>query len=296
MSRYAICNYIKTLDAERDHQEIVFLDGAYEFPFLTQKSLEFALFRTFAVPSVSQLLDETQQFHKHGQRRYDDTTLILAEITEHGYDSERGRAALRRMNRLHGRFNISNDDYLYVLSTFIYEPIRWNKFAWRRLLDVEREAVYVFWREVGRRMGIKDIPATYEAFEQFNVQYERDHFEYAGVNNRVGEDTIQVFLHWYPAPMRPLVRQVIYAMLDEPLRAAFGFPKGNPALTALIDGGLKSRAFVIRQFFPPRSKPRLYTQEANLSYPFGYEIERLGPVDVPRDRVIRDKKDVNPPE
>jgi hypothetical protein len=32
-----------------------------------------------------------------------------------------------RINQMHGRFSISNDDFLYVLSTFVYEPIRWNE-------------------------------------------------------------------------------------------------------------------------------------------------------------------------
>jgi len=36
------------------------------------------------------------------------------------------------MNQLHGRFDIANEDFLYVLSTFIFEPIRWNtRFGWR---------------------------------------------------------------------------------------------------------------------------------------------------------------------
>ena len=290
MSRYAIRDYIKTLDPEKDHEEIIFLDGAYEFPFLTQKSLEFALFRTYAVPSISKLLDETGQFEGHGQRRYDDTSLILAEITENGYDSERGRAALRRMNHLHGRFNISNDDFLYVLSTFIYEPIRWNRFAWRRLVEQERQAVYVFWREVGRRMGIKDIPPTFEAFEQFNIAYERDHFAYSPSNNRVGEATIQVFLNWYASPLHPVVREAIYALLDDPLREAFGFPKASTALTGLLTIGLKTRARAIRQFGTPRKTPRLFTQEPNCTYPLGYKIEHMGPIDVPPDPVRRDKK------
>ncbi|MEQ8676427.1 MAG: hypothetical protein RLP44_04790 [Aggregatilineales bacterium] len=62
-------------------------------------------------------------------------------------------------------------------------------------------------------------------------------------------------------------------------------------MTAMIHGGLKARGFAIRTVFPPRSSPRLFTQEANLSYPMGYEIERLGPVDVPRDKVVRENKD-----
>jgi hypothetical protein len=286
--RYAIRDYILTLNPENDHQEIVYLISAYEFPYLSRKSLEFALFRTYAVPSISGLLASTGQFDGYGQRRYDDTALILAEITENGYDSERGRAALRRMNRMHGRFDISNDDYLYVLSTFIYEPIRWNqRFAWRKSTEIERQASYVFWREVGRRMNIKDIPASYEAFEQFNIAYERDHFRFTGTNYQVGEATVQIFLKWYAPPLRPMVREVIYALLDDPLREAFGFPKASSALTRMVTLGLKARAFAIRRLASPRTTPWLFTREPNRTYPMGYTIEHLGPINMPVDRVVK---------
>src|SRR5688500_2216569 len=93
---------IRRLDPQRDHQRIVFLSTRLEFPFDTTRALEFALFRTFAVPSVSALLDQTQEFAQRPQRRYDDTDLLVSELMEHGYDSERGRRALRRINQLHG--------------------------------------------------------------------------------------------------------------------------------------------------------------------------------------------------
>ena len=35
-----------------------------EFPFMVNKALELALFRTFAVPSISKLLRKTGQFNK----------------------------------------------------------------------------------------------------------------------------------------------------------------------------------------------------------------------------------------
>src|SRR5258706_9468434 len=92
---------ITAFDPIRDHLKIVQWVGEYEFPFETQRSLEFALFRTFAVPSISGLLASTGHFVAHGQKRYDDTALIIAEIAENGYDSERGRDAIRRMNQIH---------------------------------------------------------------------------------------------------------------------------------------------------------------------------------------------------
>src|SRR5580765_6198824 len=115
-------------------QRIVFLSTRCDFPFDTTRALELALFRTYGVPSISGLLDRTGEFQHRPDKRYDDTDIVVSELMEWGYESERGKRALRRMNQLHGRFQIANDDFLYVLSTFIFEPIRWKrKFGWRQM-------------------------------------------------------------------------------------------------------------------------------------------------------------------
>ena len=62
MAGYAILNEIKTLDPVKDHLRIVFLDVCFEFPWDTTRALEFALYRTYCVPSVSALLDKTGEF------------------------------------------------------------------------------------------------------------------------------------------------------------------------------------------------------------------------------------------
>ena len=173
--RYDILHKVLTLDPQKDCQEIVFLVGSYEYPFLMVKALEFALFRTYAVPSISALLAKTGRFEHAGQRRYDDTSLLISEFVEEGYDSVRGRAAIRQMNRLHQRFTISNDDYLYVLSTFVFTPIYFHRqFGWRTPTQHENIANFTFWHEVGKRMNIEHLPATIEEFEAFHRAYERD--------------------------------------------------------------------------------------------------------------------------
>src|SRR5262249_19868607 len=152
--------------------------------------------------------------------------IIVSGLMEHGYDSEGGKRALRRMNQLHGRFAVANDDFLYVLSTFIYEPIRWNaRFGWRPMCANERLALFHFWREVGRRMNIRDIPEDYEEYERFNVQYEKKHYCYTEANQRVGQATLEMFVRWFPRPFAPLVRRAMHAMMDEPVLAGFGFPR-----------------------------------------------------------------------
>jgi hypothetical protein len=277
VSRYAILKAIRRLDPEKDHQRIVFLSTCYDFPFDTTRALEFALFRTFCVPSVSSLLDRTGEFRDRAQKRYDDTDIIISELLEWGYDSDRGKRALRRMNQIHGRFAIANDDFLYVLSTFVYEPIRWNeRFGWRPLCEVERLGYFHFWREVGRRMHIRDIPAGFDDFERFNRDFERRHFRFTEANQRVGAATRELFVRWFPRPLAPLVRSSIYALLDDPLLDAFGFPRPGRLTRWLVTAVLRLRAGLGR-FLPVRRRPRLRTAMKHRSYPAGYRIEQLGP-------------------
>lgn len=269
---------IEGLDPACDYEEIARLDACYEFPFDTTRALEFALFRTFASPGISAVLDSTQEFARRAQRRYDDTDLILSEMLEEGLDSERGRTALRRMNRLHGAYQIPNEDFLYVLSTFVFEPIRWNaRFGWRRLLEKERLASFHYWSEVGRRMAIRDIPKTMDDLERFNVEYERTRFRYSETNRRVGEATRDMFLAWFlPRLLRPLGRPFIYAVLDDRLLDAFGWRRPPGWLRAAVSTALRLRGR-LAHLLGARSRPRLRTRMRHRTYRRGYQVEELGP-------------------
>jgi hypothetical protein len=277
MARPTVLDQIRALDPVNDHQRIVLLCTRQEFPFDTTRALEVALFRTFCVPSISALLDQTGEFQHRAQKRYDDTDIIVSELLEWGYDSDRGKAALRRMNQIHGRFSISNEDYLYVLSSFIFEPIRWNaRFGWRLLCEQERLGLFYFWREVGRRMNIKDIPAEYEVFERYNREYEQKHFRYTEANRRVGTATREMFVRWVPAVFRPLARPAIHAVLDDAVIKGFGFPQPSRRMRWLVIGVLKVRARVLR-WLPRRQRPQLRTTMKHRAYPEGYRIESIGP-------------------
>ena len=268
---------ILRLDPVADNERIVHLDTCYEFPFDTTRSLELALFRAFAVPSIGALLDSTGEFGKRAQKRYDDTDLILSTIAEAGYSSEEGKRAIRRMNRIHRRFEISNEDFLYVLSTFVYEPIRWNaRFGWRPLVEQERLATFHFWRAVGSRMAIKEIPEGYDELERFNVEYERANFRRTEAGMRVGRATRSMFLAWFPVVPEGVGAPAIHALLDEPLLDAFGFPQPPRLLRPAARGALRARARVVA-LLPHRRRPRLRTRMSHRTYPGGYTLETLGP-------------------
>lgn len=268
---------ILTLDPERDHQRIVYLLACYEYPWDMTRALELALFRTYCVPSISGLLDRTGEFAARPQKRYDDTDLIISTLMEEGYDSPAGQAALARMNAIHGRFPITNEDYLYVLSTFVFVPLTWfQRFGRRPPTEHEHLALFHFWRQVGSRMGIRDIPERYETFAAYHRDYEATHYRYQESNRRVGEATRELFASWFPRPLRPLVRRTIHALLDEANRRAFGFPEPPAWLAALATGALRLRAGLLK-LLPVRWRPRLRTRLPHRSYPGGWTLNDLGP-------------------
>jgi hypothetical protein len=269
------------LDPVSDHKQIVHIITCYEFPWDTTRSLELAFFRTYAVPRIGTLLASTREFTDRAQRRYDDSDLIISTIVEDGYDSETGKAALRRLNHIHGRFAISNDDFLYVLSNFVFEPVRWtDRFGWRKMVEQERLGLFYCWHEIGRRMGIKDIPATYEEFERFNIDFEQEHFAHTPGGYEVADATRAMFLRWFPVVPKRLGERGISAILDDPLLDALGFARPKPAERRAAETALRARARAVR-LLPPRKKPRRRTQMKRRSYPDGWQIDTLGPAAAP---------------
>ncbi len=278
--RYGALKHIQTLDPEKDAHQIVAVSSAFDFAQDMEISLGLAFFRTFAVPSIARILDETRQFENFGQKRYDDTALLLAEFLENGLDSDRGREAIRRMNQIHARYDIANEDFIYTLTTFIFEPIRWiERYGWRPLVEKEKLAAFYMWRRVGQMMGIRSLPETYAAMEQFNIDYERNNFRYTPESARVSRATLRVLVGFLPRlPFLPeLACQGVYALLDEPLRRAVGFPQANPVVQAAVDAAFKSRAVALRYLGPVTTEPQYVTKRRFSTYPNGYQISELGP-------------------
>lgn len=268
---------ISQLDPKKDHREIAFLLTCHCFPWDMERALEFALFRTFAVPSISKILVGTGEFTSRTRKRYDDTELILYEILEHGMDSLRGGKAIDRMNDMHGRFKIPNEDFLYVLSTFIFEPIRWmDRFGWRPFTELEKEAILTNYTLLGQKMHITGIPETLEDFEAFNLKYEKVHFRFDRHNQIIGNKTIELLLGFYiPRFLFPLGKPLLYSLMDRPLQNAMGFKSPPKIISALMSSLLKTRAWFIG-FLPERKNPKLGTKRKRATYPNGYQIESLG--------------------
>ncbi len=254
------------------------------FPWDLTRSLELALLKTFCVPSISALLDRTGEFAQRPRKRYDDTGLMVAELLRHGVDSEAGAAVIERMNRIHGHYAIGNDDFLYVLSTFVAEPIRWlSRYGWRGLTDLEQEHLFRFWQAVGQRMGISAIPGSLVELMALNEQVEGQVFALAPSNRRVADATLAMLLADWPAPLRPTLHRVLAALLDRQTAGSLGWPVAPGWLQQLVLAALRLRSHVaaavasLSRGLGRQPRARFYSQRPTRSYGANFRLEQLGP-------------------
>lgn len=274
----------------RDAQRIVRLTAAMDFPFLFTKSLEFALFRTYGIPTISSLLLHTGQLGKaeNAGRRYVDTSALIqafmtfpvprldlpdggeadankerrdADGWEHfGEDPDDPRAsiALARINFLHGRWKnkISNDDLLYTLTTFIKEPMRWiDCYEWRKTSALEKEALFALFYHIGRCMEITDIPDNLEDLLEWSENYERNYMVFQGCNKEVADHTTNLLLYALPASLHGFAKKLVTSLMDERLRHAMGYSAAPGWVMRFKDTVFGLRAAVTRTLMLPRSKP-----------------------------------------
>ncbi|HEV7827172.1 MAG TPA: oxygenase MpaB family protein [Mycobacteriales bacterium] len=279
MDRYHWADHIARLDPDADHHEIYRILVAHEFPWDMTQSLSFALYRTYAVPSIGGLLYETRELTERTQKRYDDTALILDAVLRHGLAGAEGRAAVRRMNQMHGRYAISNDDMRYVLANFVVMPTRWlDEYGWRRLTEHERIASANYYRALGRHMGIRDIPATHGGFAELLDRYEREHFAYDAGAREVSDATLRLMATFPPNHLAPeaLARWFALGLMDAPLLDAFGYRRPSRVERAVAHGALRLRGRIVRHL-PPRVEPLYAARQPNVrGYPDGYDVADLG--------------------
>ncbi|KAJ7912574.1 hypothetical protein B0H13DRAFT_2007216 [Mycena leptocephala] len=250
------------------HRKVLQLAFTYDMPTLSEYSLAFALFKTYGIPTISKLLLDTKQLASPGlvARRYTDvTTWVACPLSGRSAgakagapaDDPRTAIALARVNWLHSKYKISNEDYLYTLGLFAFEPAAWAaRFGWRPHSPLERYASLVYWTEIGRRMNIQNIPSTAEDFRP-GCEYEEEHMVPAQSNHLVAKHTTDELLFMVPEKfgLRSFFEGITRSLLDERTRIAMMQPEAPAYALPLVRGALGLVAFTQRHLLLPRWSP-----------------------------------------
>ncbi|KAF2995163.1 hypothetical protein E8E14_001705 [Neopestalotiopsis sp. 37M] len=253
-----------------DAQKIIKELSSLEFPFTNETSLQFALFKTYGVESISRLLLATRNLTDpvNSLKRYEDTAVIIGEFMANPPNSVRATTSVARMNWLHSKYiksgQISNADLLYTLSVFMTEPERFTRlYEWRPLNDMEYCAYGTFWKSIGDAMGIRydgylaktewtDGLDFAHDVAQWAKSYEVTAFVPSEISNKPAIALIPMITYWLPRPMLKFTHECVHVLLGDRVREAFMLPEPGISAAAFIYTSLWARRFFLRNFTLPR--------------------------------------------
>ncbi|GKT41410.1 mycophenolic acid synthesis protein B [Colletotrichum spaethianum] len=238
----------------------------FEFPKMYILSLQFAIFKTYGIETMSKLIVATKNLADaaNAQKRFS-----LNPPT-----SERALKAISRMNYLHSRYvaagQISNADFLYTLAVCITEPIRFMRlYEWRPLTDMEVCAIGTHWKAIGDAMDIQykgflrqeswaNGIEFVEDITAWAAQYEVDEMKPAKVNLQASSQLTEMMLFHVPSFAKSFAREVLYVLMGDRVRAAFCFPEPGIVASLAAYAALVTRRFVVRHLMLPRFTPVVY--------------------------------------
>jgi hypothetical protein len=258
---YALKRRIAALDPDEDHEEVarLTLEVLYGDPIGVHAALLIGFSRQVAVPSIARVIYRGGGGDTLGDiaRRIDDTLALFGAFLKWGPSSPEGQAAIARMERIHARFQITDEQKRYTLATLIFEADRiGERLGIDQFTAGQREAIWRFWLSVAEQMPLGSLPATSEELRRWMLDYEREHWRYTNDSHRVVERFFEDWTtRWFPRPARRLGRQVLLAMMDDALRAALRLEAPSRHLEKLLRASARASSplTLIRPYRSDRS-------------------------------------------
>ncbi|KAF9259733.1 hypothetical protein L218DRAFT_873962 [Marasmius fiardii PR-910] len=255
-------------------QEIVHDSFLYDAPMTMLLGTQVTLFKVFGVPSIASVLlksGEMTEETKLNKRLADTATLIATFVSNPSPPREdtddpsdpRAAIAIARVNYIHGKYKLRNEDLLYNLALFMLEPVRWTAlFNWRPHTALEKKAIFILWTDIGRRMGIEHIWSSFEEMEDWAETYEQENMVPSESAFNLSRLCIEDMTSRVPPflGMRKLVYNVILTLLDDRTRYAMGLPAPNSRISSCLYGLFHIRAWIVRHLCLPRFTPAVWVQ------------------------------------
>ncbi|PLB45065.1 67 kDa myosin-cross-reactive antigen family protein [Aspergillus steynii IBT 23096] len=242
-----------------------------EFPTAALKALQFALFRTYGIPTISSLLLKTSQFANPSTsfKRYADTGALIGQFMAFEPTSDRAITAIARTKFLHTGYRASGsileDDILYTLSLFALEPIRFvGMFEWRRMSELERCAIGTYWKYIGDALGISyaGLPSGKTGFRdglhfldemgEWSRRYEEENMKPSTVNRDVADRTMDILVYPLPRVLRTFGVRIASCSMDERLREAMMYERPSWIYRFIFSSLMDMRKFFLRYLSLPR--------------------------------------------
>ncbi|KAL4800218.1 hypothetical protein BDV19DRAFT_384578 [Aspergillus venezuelensis] len=238
------------------------------YPLSFALSGQIALIKSYSIASGTKLLVSTRRLSTNSGvgKRVEDTAIIFSEILTSGVDSERGLRTLSKLNWIHAQYGnrIKNEEMIHTLALNVLGPLQWiERFEGRPLLEVERVAVFKYWREVGMRMGIHSLPGTLDELVLWAADFEKREMVYSENNVKCLDATVDLYMRPLPSFLRGLGRDIVASLLEKDVRVALGLSDPPSWISTLVEGILYTRSYINAHLLSPRLTPASITNNPN---------------------------------
>jgi hypothetical protein len=187
---------------------------------------------------VSLFFRSTREAEDNAVLRFHDTMGLFANFFEWGADSRRGRAAVARINQIHGRYAIPDEGMRFVLLNGAFTWIEGaDRIGHRALSDVERRGYFHAYVKLGRAMHIAGLSDDYDEMYRWFLDFasanaaphplKRETFERLAVNSLATADV--------PGLTEMLLAAAVVGMPDT-YRLACGYPAPSAAQREKVRG------------------------------------------------------------
>ncbi len=259
-ARRALLGRIAELDPDTDAHELTKLVVGHVFSdaFFVDTLFTVAYWRQIAVRTIAPVLHQNGRGKTYETgKRVDDTLLFFGFIYRDGWQSDAAGQTIDRLAAMHERFAIPADDFRYTTASLCFEAIRIPEILRSPgLTEREAHALFLFWRDVGRRWGI-DVPEGQAEFRAWMEGYEAATYERTehgpAMAQAMADDYCRRF---FPGPLRGLGMLVLRCCSDGPLLDAVGQPHPSAAGRVLV-GRLVHAYIAARRVLPASAGPQL---------------------------------------
>ncbi|MGU3433033.1 hypothetical protein ACNHUS_08435 [Actinomycetes bacterium M1A6_2h] len=254
------------LSLEVRYGDAIFAHAAYTVAFARQ----------MAIPSIARILyrSGTGDMMHDVRRRNDDTLLFFGEILHHGHSSAHGRSIIDRMEQIHSRFGITDDDKLYTLGSLAFEA---DRIAERLDLNVftdnERVSRFHFWRQVGDYMGL-DVPPTRDQFLQWTKGYESRYAYTDGARAVVDQLFLDWQDRWFRGPTKRFAAGILLAVFTDDLREVHRLPTPSAGYRRGVPPAIG--AYLKFQGIRPHQPHRSWSDHFGTRHPIPLDVPTLG--------------------
>lgn len=262
-ARRAVNQRLAALDPETDYHEIsrLVVGRVFADAFFNDALFTVAYWRQIAIRTIAPVLHQRGRGKTYETtKRVDDTLLFFGFLYRDGFQTAAAGATIDRLAAIHERFQIPPDDFRYTLSGLCFEAVRIPEILGCQVLsEGEARALFLFWREVGRRWGL-EVPEEQAEFRAWMTHYEETCYartpEGPLLATAMADDFCKRF---FPGPLQRIGYTLLRCCADAHLLDTVGQPHPSTASRKIM--GLFLRAYAaFRRLIPASSGPQLLRQ------------------------------------